>query len=372
MEEVKLWRKNSVGIGTWRVRLVEAGQTKAVIAVYHTIVEGGSEICHTDTIVTNQSGRTLMQQVDLEMTSRINRQEKKGYKRSREDAIALGSTNTMGLVNPMLAHPLKRVTLRGSDFEMAHVQPKYDGHRCLVTKRDGDMLAYSRQGNPIVTVPHLLEPLERIMQDGDTFDGELYCHGVKLQTLSSWIKAGQDSSRKLNFHWYDIVSPAVFSQRYAVMQDLSWSIPDCQVHLVPTHRVTKMSQVYDHFKVQRSLGMEGSMLRLDRAGYQDGKRSDQLIKIKEREDGEVRVVGVRASRDGWAILRVQYQWACAETTGKLVEFDISAPGSHTEKTEVLTNFEAKYLGKLLTIEYAMLTDDGVPFHAVATRWQELI
>lgn len=366
MEEVKLWRKNSVGIGTWRVRLVEAGQTKAVIAVYHTIVEGGSEICHTDTIVTNQSGRTLMQQVDLEMTSRINRQEKKGYKRSREDAIALGSTNTMGLVNPMLAHPLKRVTLRGSDFEMAHVQPKYDGHRCLVTKRDGDMLAYSRQGNPIVTVPHLLEPLERIMQDGDTFDGELYCHGVKLQTLSSWIKAGQDSSRKLNFHWYDIVSPAVFSQRNAVMRDLSWSIPDCQVHLVPTLRVTKMSQVYEHFKVQRGLGMEGSMLRLDRAGYQDGKRSDQLVKIKEREDGEVLVVGCRPSRDGWAILQVEFK-----VPGKFtpVKFDISAPGSHVEKKEVLDNFE-KYLNRLLTIEYAMLTDDGIPFHAVAMRWRE--
>jgi len=368
MDEVKLWRKNSVGIGTWRVRLLDAGAAKAVIAVYHTIVEGGSEICHTDTIVTNQSGRTLMQQVDLEMASRVNRQLKKGYKTTREEAL-LGSTNKMGLANPMLAHPLKRVTLRGSDFDSAHVQPKYDGHRCLITKQDGDMLAYSRQGTPIVTIPHILEPLERIMQDGDTFDGELYCHGTKLQTLSSWIKAGQDSSRKLNFHWYDIVSTEVFSKRIALMRDLSYSIPDCQVHLVPTHRVSKMSEVYEHFKSQRSLGMEGSMLRLDRGGYADGKRSDQLIKIKEREDGEVLVVGCRPSRDGWAILQVEFKIPGKFTPAR---FDISAPGSVPEKTEVLQNFEAKYKNRLLTIEYAMLTDDGVPFHAVATRWQELI
>lgn len=368
MEEVKLWRKNSVGIGTWRVRLIEANATKAVIAVYHTIVEGGQEICHTDTIVTNQSGRTLLQQVDLEMSSRINRQEKKGYKRSREDAIQFGSTNKMGLVNPMLAHPLKRVTLRGSDFDMAHVQPKYDGHRCLITKQDGDMLAYSRQGTPIITIPHILEPLERIMQDGDTFDGELYCHGTKLQTLSSWIKAGQDSSRKLNFHWYDLVGLKVFSDRYRLMRDLADSIPDCQVHLVPTQRVAKMSQVYDHFREQRTFGMEGSMLRLDRGGYADGKRSDQLVKIKEREDGEVLVIGARPSRDGWAILQVEFKVPDKFTS---VKFDISAPGSVAEKTEVLRNID-KYINRLLTIEYAMLTDDGVPFHAVATRWQELI
>jgi len=368
MEQTKLWRKNSVGVGTWRCGLIEMTASRAVIGVWHTIVENGSEICHTDTIVTNQSGRTLQQQVQLELDSRINRQLKKGYKRTREEAL-LGSTNKMGLVNPMLAHPLKRVTLLGSDFAMAHVQPKYDGHRCLITKQDGDMLAYSRQGTPIVTIPHILEPLEKIMQDGDTFDGELYCHGVKLQTLSSWIKADQASSRKLNFHWYDIVSDKKFSERWRLMCDLSWSIPDTQVHLVPTKRVVKMSEVYEHFRQQRELGMEGSMLRLDRGGYEDGKRSNQLIKVKEREDGEVRVVGCRPSRDGWAILEVEFK-----VPGKFIDvkFDISAPGSVPEKTEVLQNFDAKYKNRLLTIEYAMLTDDGKPFHAVATRWQELI
>jgi len=29
-----------------------------------------------------------------------------------------------------------------------------------------------------------------------------------------------------------------------------------------------------------------------------------------------------------------------------------------------------YIGKRLTIEYAGLTADKIPFHAVATRWME--
>jgi hypothetical protein len=41
-----------------------------------------------------------------------------------------------------------------------------------------------------------------------------------------------------------------------------------------------------------------------------------------------------------------------------------------EKTEVLANYESKYHDRRLTIEYANLTADGIPFHAVAMRWYE--
>jgi hypothetical protein len=75
------------------------------------------------------------------------------------------------------------------------------------------------------------------------------------------------------------------------------------------------------------------------------------------------VIGIRASSQGWAILRARMD------AGQ--EFDISAPGSVAEKTEVLKN-ESKYIGRKLTIEYANLTAEGLPFHAVATRWHEEI
>lgn len=368
MEETKLYRKNSLGIGTWRTYLVPGHtQTKATIVIAHATVEGGGEVTHTDDVFTNQSGRTILQQVELEMKSRISRQMDKGYKRTRDEALQ-GSTNQLGLINPMLAQKLVDVKITQSMLNDAYVQPKFDGHRCLITKQNGDMLAYSRKGKPIETISHLLEDAYNWMQDGDTLDGELYLHGRKLQNLASDIKRKQASSAALCYYWYDIADRnRVFSRRFALMQDLHANSKCPQIKLTPTVKVTKMAEVYSHFAQCRADGYEGSMLRLSLLGYQDAKRSDQLIKVKERHDGEVRVKGCRPSTQGWAILRVEF-----DDGGKSlpVEFDISAPGSVPEKTEVLQNFESKYRGKLLTIEYAMLTNEGVPFHAVATRWRE--
>ena len=103
------------------------------------------------------------------------------------------------------------------------------------------------------------------------------------------------------------------------------------------------------------------MLRFSTHGYEDSKRASQLVKVKERHDMEVTVLGGKPSRDGWAILQVK--------TDDGVVFDISAPGSVSEKIEVLNNLTS-YIGRRLNIEYAMLTADKVPFHAVAIRWHE--
>lgn len=362
MEEVRMYRKNALGLGTWRVRhLPVTSKTQGVVIIAHASVEGGSEVTHTDPVYVNNSGRTIEQQIELEMRARISRQMDKGYKLDRDEALR-GATNQMGLVNPMLAQKVTDVRLTQSMLDRAYVQPKFDGHRCLITKLNGEMLAYSRRGKAINTIGHILEDAYNWMQDGDTLDGELYVHGQSLQAISSLIKREQAASRALCYHWYDIVDPKrVFHDRWKIVQDLHANSQHPQIKLVPTWRVTRMAEVYEWFQVHRSEGYEGTMLRVSTAGYETARRSAQLLKVKERHDCEVTVIGMRASSQGWAILRAKMDEG--------PEFDISAPGSVAEKTEVLKN-EAKYIGRRLTIEYANLTAEGLPFHAVATRWHE--
>lgn len=357
---INLFRKNSMGIGTWRcwTNRVSAGHGQIFVA--HSVVEGGSEVMHVSDVVTNMSGRTIEQQMDLELRSRASRQLDKGYKPTRDEAL-LGSTNQMGLRNPMLAQKIADVKLGQSHFLNAFVQRKYNGHRCMITKQNGDLLAYTRKGKPVLTIPHILTEVDRWIQDGDTLDGELYIHGRPLQSISSLIKAEQPDSRRLNFLWYDMMLPKPYVERYKLMKDLSANIQNPQVELATTWRARNMHDVYMLFDKHRAEGYEGSMLRLSLRGYEDAKRSDQLIKIKARDDCEVTVIGCRPSSQGWAILRVKTDWG--------VEFDISAPGSVPEKTEVLQNFD-KYDGRRLTIEYAELTSEKVPFHAVAMQWKE--
>lgn len=366
LHEVRLWRRNALGIGTWRVyALPPENRSRGKVVIRHASTEGGAEISHVDDVFVNKSGRTIEEQIKLEIDARVSRMRDKGYKDSREAALA-GATNQLGLVNPMLAQKVTDVKLTATDFvdNGAFVQPKYDGHRCLITKRDGDLLAYSRKGKPIETVGHVLEQLYPIMQDGDTFDGELYVHGQPLQSIASLIKRDQAGSRALTFRWYDVCDPKmVFRDRYNLMVDLHASVTDKSVvQLTPTGRVDSMSKVYDFFRRCRERGYEGAMLRLSRTGYESAKRSNQLLKVKEREDCEVTTIGCKKSARGWAVLRVRTDWG--------VEFDVSAPGSVNEKVEVLENYESKYHGRRLTVEYACLTTEQVPFHCVALRWHE--
>lgn len=350
---IKLYRKNALGLGTWRI-----WAEGAKLIYCHAVVENGAEILHSDTVELNASGRNLEQQVELEMDSRVSRMLDKGYKYSRDEALA-GATNQLGLINPMLAQSLSKLT-KPPAFTRAHVQPKLDGHRCLITNMDGHILAYTRKGKPITTVNHILQEYSHL-PEGMTVDGELYIHGMKLQGISSLIKREQAGSAKLRFHWYDYVSQLTFEERYANMVKFCVKYEMQHTDLVETLPVGSMADVMEHFGLYRKAGYEGLMLRLSIAGYEDNVRAYQLLKVKEREDIEVTVIGARPSKDGWAVLTVQMD------NGKT--FETSAPGSVPEKTEVLHNFE-KYRGRKLTVEYAMLTEDGIPFHAVAIRWHE--
>lgn len=360
MEEVRLYRKNQLGIGTWRIRVDEE---LGLLVYSHAIVEGGAEVTHSDAIETNQSGRTWEQQAELEMNSRISRMMDKGYKRTREEALQ-GATNQLGMHNPMLAHPIERVKNAENLVRAygAYVQRKYDGHRCLITKQGDTVFAYTRKGKPITTINHVLEDVQRWLPDGHTIDGELYTHGTSLQDLSSAIKRQQDSSNQLIFVWYDVMLDQGYDYRWNWMEDHFEQVEAPSIVLAPTYRVSSVQEAYDHFRQFRTQGYEGAMLRLPRTPYQPNVRSSSLLKLKEWQDEEVTVVGVKESKDGWAIL------VCKRDTGQV--FDTSAPGTLDEKAEVLLNFESKYKGRRLTVEYANLTADGLPFHCTALRWHE--
>lgn len=350
---IKLWRKNSLGLGTWKI-----WANGNLISYAHSSTEGGAEIIHHDIAMVNQSGRTLDEQVQLEIASRISRQLDKGYKRTREEAL-LGSTNQLGLFNPMLALPIDKVQLPSQ--LSGYVQRKYDGHRCLITRQGGELIAYSRKGKIIDTIGHVLTEVDRWLPEGATLDGELYVHGMKLQQIASIVKREQDGNALLNYHWYDVVLPAKFDDRLHLMRRWAVQLTDERISMVDTYPVTSVQQVYEYFKQFQAEGYEGAMLRMSVRGYEDAKRSNQLLKVKSRLDGEVTVLGVKPSKDGWAICQVITDWGA--------RFDISAPGSVTEKTEVLQHAQ-NYIGKRLTIEYADLTKERVPFHAVAIRWRE--
>lgn len=355
MQEVVLYRKHATGVGSWRIR-----QDGNVIRIAHATCLGGAEVEHEELIPQGLAGRTLQQQIDLRMRSRISRMKDRGYKDSYSEAL-VSTGNQLGLLRPMLAHPLERV--KNPDLRNAVLQKKLDGHRCLVTKQEGELIAYSRQGKIIDSIKHILPDLAKLIPEGETIDGELYLHGQSLQTIASWIKREQPGTYKLMFVAYDMVSKESYVDRHAELESMLMPCENPKVIVLPHMSYTDDESMYSEFRRVRNLGFEGLMLRLANRGYEDGKRSSALIKVKEFHDDEFEVIDIVPSKDGWGIC------VCRLTNG--ATFRTSAPGSHEEKTEALRN-KHKYIGRMLTVEYSVITEDGIPFHPNATRWQELV
>lgn len=308
---------------------------------------------HREVVSENKSGRDLDQQIDLMYDSKINKKIDSGYIDTIEKALN-GRTNSMGFKKPMLAKVLK--PNNEIHYSLAFVQRKYDGNRCMITNVNGEIIAYTRNGKPIKTIDHITSRMS--IPEGMTIDGELYCHGERLQTIVSWIKRNQESTKNLRYHAYDCVTFDPFDERLERLKSLSLGE---NAVVAETEKVSNYESVIDLFRTYREEGYEGAILRTGYRGYEDGKRSKSLLKLKEWHDCECKVIDIFESKDGWAIIKCLFS-----DNGKT--FRCSAPGDVREKKLPL-NFPSEFLGKYVTVEYANLTKDGVPFHPIAKCWR---
>jgi ATP-dependent DNA ligase len=256
-------------------------------------VQGGAMQRKEVKVQENHSGRSINSQLRLEYQSRIKKQKDLGYKESVEEAQK-GRTNALGFERPMLAKPMK--DCRSMDLSTAYVQPKLDGHRCLITKKDGKIQAYSRQGIPITTISHILDGMH--LEEGTILDGELYTHGARLQQITSWVKREQEATKQLHFWAYDIISELGFEDRFAELTQMYRNLGSSTV-LTPTSKMSEIHDLNEHFNYVRSHGYEGLILRPTGFSYQVGKRHKSLIKMKAFHDKEFKVVAVGFTPDGW-------------------------------------------------------------------------
>ena len=354
---ITLYKKHKNSVGVWHIF-----NTHNVIHIQHATKLDGTLVCHEETVSAGLQGRTLEQQVDHRIRSRVNKQQDKGYVHSFE-AAQKKPTNTMGFLQPMLATQQKRAKDLVTN---ACYQPKLDGHRCLITKRDGEVIAYTRAGKPIPSIHHITDELQVVIKEGQTLDGELYIHGMLLQDIGSLIKKEQVNTKRLQYWVYDTLQEDSFRERFAGLKIL---IRDLEhTRLTPTStRYTDDLPTMLRRMIDR--GYEGLMVRAGSQGYEAGRRSQSLIKVKAFLDDEFEVLDVTPSKDGWGVLTCKLNDPDASYDNQPATFMVSAPGSHEEKRLILDT-KLDYVGKLVTVEYSMLTKDGVPFHPVALRFRE--
>lgn len=350
----KLYKVDNNG----KVRVWSISPYANQIQIEHGLLKGAKQV-ETEMVVVNQSGRTLAEQIQSRIESRVNKQLDKGYKYSIEEAKASLGQNAAGLLRPMLAQKFRDV--KNLDYSNMWIQSKFNGHRCLITMTENGPVAYSRNGKPIDTIPHILAKLQHL-ELGTTLDGELYVHGIPLQTLGSWIRKRQFESNHLRFVCYDVIQSFAYAKRFDFIGNHLFGLEG--IDIAPSELYVPGSSIIDMMNVRIADGYEGLMLRHGTTGYEVGKRSQSLVKVKQCLDAEFCIVEVHQSSDGWAIFECFKNPSVMAYIPGNGTFRVSAPGTMADKQLAWANRD-NLIGKMLTVEFFEWTNDRKPFHPIA-------
>ncbi|MCV0439849.1 MAG: hypothetical protein K5880_14630 [Hydrogenophaga sp.] len=285
-----------------------------------------------------------------------------------------GAEETLPL--PMLAHGYKGTKAKKFVWP-GHTQPKLDGVRCLAERDDTDnVVLTSRQGKPW-NIPHVAEQLALWLPPGTTLDGELYVHGESCQRITSWAKSADPSGKsykpeslQLVYHVYDI--PKVkgddalpWSQRGGMlMHYLQESENVVRVESTLAGSEDELWTIHGSYIGE---GYEGAILRGMDGLYLWGYRSADLLKVKQFQDAEFRVI---EARDGKGKMSGCVVWTCMndETEGT---FECTMKVPMAERRRMYEERD-RYMGQLLTVRFFDRTDDNIPRFPVGIVFRDEI
>lgn len=373
MPKRTLYIKDNAGhLRQWRCYEVLGG-----IEIEHGVVNGTMQYKYEE--VDGNSVRDQDEQIESRINSRYNKQIDKGYTYDMDKAANSKPMNALGFCKPMLAKKQCDASVDTLLKFPFYMQRKLDGNRCLIHNDGIKLTAYTRNGKQITTIDHILDELDGVIPEGVTLDGELYAHGIPLQTIVSYIKRKQVATASIQYHVYDLITDDVFSKRLERLESILSGFKSkvsSSIKLVETTLIkpedSSLGVLTNLVKAYRERGYEGGIGRSDytvyrgvlkKVGYEDGKRSGSLVKFKEWESEEFNIVDIIPSEDGWARLVCEYRIGFA--TKKVT---VSCPGDMNFKYHVMQNKD-EYIGKKVTCDFAYWTNDHVPFHptAVAIR-----
>ena len=279
------------------------------------------------------------------------RQERVEQEEKKEDMVYL----------PMLAQTLKKDKL----VFPVYVQPKLDGLRCLFYQVNGKWVAQSRTGAHFSTVEHIKESLPK---SSLIYDGELYTTRIPFETLAGLLKkkkltdADLEKLKQVEYHCYDIYDPEkkqlTFEQRFSLLDGLTLR------HKVETTRITSVEEFERKFSEYTSQGYEGIMARHPDGVYRLNYRSKELSKYKEFEETEYKIKSFTQGegRDEGTVI-----WICETGDGKTFH---TRPRGTVEQRREWFQLGKEYVGKMLTVVYQNLSEQGVPRFPVGKSIRE--
>lgn len=283
---------------------------------------------------------------------------------------------------PMLAQDYKKHQKKV--IFPSYLQPKLDGYRMiynspLVTTRTGKEYTIFKQ-------TQLYKRLCEAKLDV-CLDGELYVHdpnftferyGV-LRKQKNITEQDLITLNQIQYHVYDIVDSTLpYSERLEKLRSLPVIEGLCVVETLECKTKDEIDELHRGFVKD---GYEGSIVRNKNGKYICKYRSFDLLKYKDFDDGEFKIVDYTFEKDTSPNNRESgidnnlIVWIC-ETDVSGPRFNVQSKGTKEER-KLLYNEASRtpghYIGKKLWVQHFGFTADGIPrFPKTARNGKEAI
>ena len=244
------------------------------------------------------------------------------------------------------------------------VSRKLDGVRCLtVIDANGEPKFFSRQGKEFLTLDHLKLDIKALGLKNTVLDGEVCIvdqnGNEDFAGIIKEIKRKDHTIVKPYYWMFDMLSmedfnsktsEVTFGQRITDLLDLSLGKGLTLIGVLPQEICN--DQIFSAMMAQsKANGWEGLMLRKD-AAYK-GKRSDEILKVKQMFDDEYIVVDLendvhRVIVDGAEVEELMLKNVIIEHKGNQVR--VGSGFSHEQRRHYFAN-PNEILGKQITVQY---------------------
>lgn len=336
--------------------------------------------------------RTVSEQARLEYNSHLKKYTDKGYKLLPssikinnavaveafvEEHLGNGVTDSNGFKKHMLAKQADKVATSVFDkIKYWYGSRKIDGVRCSFYWKDGEVRTASRGGGDYDASTSFMRHNPKLIQFFEehpdiVLDGELYKHGKSLQQISGAARLEKDTAGMdwLEYYIYDVMdSTKTFEERLDILHDITdelnlgfnpereWDDGELKFQIVPQETVVGWANIQKLHDKYVGEGFEGIVIRDPSKVYNFGGKTNAMIKVKMYKDAEFEIVGYSEG------LRPEDMvFECKTKEGK--EFEAKPMGPRELKWEYLDRMD-EIIGKMATVKYFYLSDEGCPLQPV--------
>lgn len=266
---------------------------------------------------------------------------------------------------PMLAQDYKKH--KNKLLFPCFIQPKLDGYRMIYNSVKDTMTSRTnKQFNVLKFHDLLYKELNSIKQDV-ILDGELYVHdstykfenyGV-LRKSKKLTENDKINLYKIEYHVYDIIDlESTFIERNKKIKSFFEKNNFDKIKYVPSTIVKYQTEMENAHLNHIIDGYEGTMVRNTLGKYKTKYRSYDLLKYKNFNDSEYKIVNFTFEKDTSENDENLIIWTC-QTQNGCSTFNVRPKGTAIERKELYKNGK-NYIGKYLWVKYFGITDFDIP------------